>query len=233
MKVFSKISLINELIVDKKISILKALADDKTIIGNTSDLNLTPEQVVSYLENFIEGLEGEYIQIVMYRNEKDPAPLRHYLKLSNNETTPGQKEPSPNNIVIGMLREMQELRLEMQQAEHKRQLEKITEELEKAKKQNTRTPNPIYEKLLNIGTEMLMKSKQPVANVAPVPVAATTPAQAQNKIGIFGTGEKEKFSELISRWKKVDADFVNTIEKIVKLAESNPDTYKMYKNMIV
>lgn len=234
MKVFSKISLVNELILNKKIGFIKAFADDKTIIANTSELNLSPEGLVNYLQEFLDGLEGEYIQIALYKNEKDNFPLKHYIKINAESSTSKQTENAPNNTIIGLLNQMQQLRLDMQAEAHKREVEKISEELERIKKSKEKTPNPVYEKLFAIGAELLKRGNTTGAPApAPVTVVSSAPAPAPvASPGIFGTGEKEKFQDLVKRWHKADAQFLETMEKIVKIAEKNPDTYNLYKNYL-
>lgn len=231
-KVFSKISHVKELIARNNIKIVKVYSDEKTLIENTSDNNFTPEQNIEFLEQLLESLEGEYVLVKLFKGEKDGYPLQHYIKLTGETTSKAEPAQQPNNMVIGLIQQMNELKIEMVKAEHKRELEKFAEELSRLKAKNEKKPNPMVEQLLKVGTDLLLKNKTAApAPAAPAPVVEvirTAPAPAPSP-GIFGTGEKEKFTNLVTRWKKADADFITALEKVVVLAEENPEMYKMLK----
>jgi hypothetical protein len=206
--------------------VFKQMQENQLAFYEVLDENVTVEKAVEQLRECLESLNGSFVTIkVSAVTKKAKAQARDYsLRIYNVKlSTPAQQVGgigAVNDDYKSLMAEITALKEQLIETKFKNEIAGLREEMERIK---TEKSDPISD----IAQAMLIQYMQP---------------QQKGIVGIAGTSEsvsateiqsdRDRFTAVVKRLRNIDPDFVTTLEKLAAFAETNPDKYKLYLNMI-
>jgi len=199
------------------------------------------EQSMQELKESFEGITGDYVNVLVTPKKPqrggDQITSNFNFKIkcitgapagiTESRELPALQVQKGDAGIYSILTE-----LKVQLAEQKKDVEINELKRQLADKAAGNSKNKLLEKLL---TTMLLPEikelQQPVAGVDPVQQPVASPVHSAEQVS-EAKAQQQKLVQVLNKMKNLDADFINTLEKLQQFAESNPAAYQQYKNAL-
>jgi hypothetical protein len=194
--------------------------DGRQLIDQCMDA-ASVEDSLEQLRLLLNQCEGNVVTVILSNknNAEKAKGGRNYINYEYSVKLRNTTDYSGSN---SLLRELMDLKLQMQINElkkhHEEELRKITEEKQSG------PLDKALEVLLPLIQQQLMATTKPgIAGIVNEPVA-------EERLGI---SKKEELIQALNVLKANDSDYIDTIKALSKIALDYPEKYKMYKPMLM
>lgn len=196
------------------------------IVDLQDDEGTSTEGAIDQLTETLNSIESGILEIAVSNKSRkqkakggDANNFTYKVRIGENKTDQAGAG--------GLLREIYELRAQMDKKEFEHQLQEVERRLSKKDKKESLMDNPMVQQAIGA---LISKYGAGAGAVADAPgIHGVETPETKTKIT---QEEKALLANSVSRLSKVDPDIINTLVKLANLAEENPAKYNMAKSFL-